>query len=190
MTLVSVGAEASHPFMHEVVGGASPCATTAHTQSEAGIRSKPRIPRPEPHESRPPKPESPDREFTQPLPSEPQPATQPPAPNAWPEHYAFESHALPAGYIGKPHGSLQRDPRNRGIFFDDRGQRYLQSNGSPYAARYDRANKTWRAVQLDDPAKPGVPVKQNADGNWSLHSEVGALGGDPVNPAAQIAARW
>ncbi|HEY3600167.1 MAG TPA: hypothetical protein VGL08_21965 [Paraburkholderia sp.] len=124
------------------------------------------------------------------MPSEPQPATQPPAPNAWPEHYAFESHALPAGYIGKPHGSLQRDPRNRGIFFDDRGQRYLQSNGSPYAARYDRANKTWRAVQLDDPAKPGVPVKQNADGNWSLHSEVGALGGDPVNPAAQIAARW
>ncbi|HEY3600168.1 MAG TPA: hypothetical protein VGL08_21970 [Paraburkholderia sp.] len=90
---------------------------------------------------------------------------------------------MPAGYIGRPHGNLQPDPRNPGIFFDDGGQRYLQSNGNPYAVKYDRTNDTWRAVQLDDPAKPGLPVKQDADGNWSSHSEVGGLGGDPVDPS-------
>ncbi len=92
---------------------------------------------------------------------------------------------LPARYIARSGGKFQPDPRSPGIFFDDKGQRYIESDGKRYAARYDSANQTWRVVQPDDPTRPGIPVKQNSDGSWSSHSEVGGAGGNPGAGPAQ-----
>jgi hypothetical protein len=84
---------------------------------------------------------------------------------------------LPDRYIAHPIGDLRSDTSNRGIFVDDRGQRYLQSGANWYGAARDKGSGTWRAVSHDEPGKPGIPVEQGSDGMWRVHAEAGLKGG-------------
>ncbi|CAB3746431.1 hypothetical protein [Paraburkholderia solisilvae] len=93
---------------------------------------------------------------------------------------------LPDAYIGTPKGDLRSDPRHAGVVLDESGQPYVPLGGHYYAIRNDPANGTWRAVQLQDPAKPGIPVRRDPAGAWQVHADVGAPGGRPVPTRAQI----
>ena len=84
---------------------------------------------------------------------------------------------LPDRYIAHPTGDMQSDPSNPGIFFDNRGQRYLQSGANWYGAAHDKDSGTWRAVSHDEPGKPGIPVEQRSNGTWRVHADAGLKGG-------------
>ncbi|QYD67312.1 hypothetical protein KZJ38_13115 [Paraburkholderia edwinii] len=104
---------------------------------------------------------------------------------------------LPDRYIAHPNGDLRSDTENPGILIDERGRRYMQSNGNLYGITRGKdqgeANGTWRLIVHDEPVKPGIPVKQNADGRWTLQSDVGLQGGhrsaaDKANLQASVQA--
>jgi hypothetical protein len=93
-----------------------------------------------------------------------------------------------AAYIGKPNGDLHRDARHAGIVVDALGQRYAPIGSYYYAVRYDPANQTLRAVQLQDPAKPGIPIARD-HGNWKQHGDIGLPAGSPNDPRVEAARR-
>lgn len=104
---------------------------------------------------------------------------------------------LPDRYIAHPNGDLRSDTENPGIFIDERGRRYMRSNGNLYGVTRSKdkgeANGTWRVIVHDEPVKPGIPVKQNADGRWTAQSDVGLQGGhrsaaDKANLQASVQA--
>ncbi len=95
--------------------------------------------------------------------------------------------ALPVSYAAPSPGTLQADPAHAGIFTDAKGQRYIKNGENAYAVRFDADNWTWRAYQPDNPIRPGIPVKQNADGSWRSHNEVGVPGGNPQHAATDQA---
>lgn len=104
---------------------------------------------------------------------------------------------LPDRYIAHPDGDLRSDTANPGIFIDERGRRYMQSNGNLYGVTRSKdegeANGTWRVIVHDEPVKPGIPVKQNADGRWTVQNDVGLQGGhrsaaDKANLQASVQA--
>lgn len=103
----------------------------------------------------------------------PRPVADPstPAPRGAP------SGTLPASYIAHPHGELTHSIDTRSMLVDAKGQRYISDGGNLYGIRYDAANKTWRVVQPEDTAKPGIPVNQDRNGRWQIHSEAGLRGG-------------
>jgi hypothetical protein len=88
---------------------------------------------------------------------------------------------LPDRYIAHPNGDLRSDTANPGIFIDERDRRYMQINGDWYGVTRGKnereANGTWRVIVHDEPAKPGVPVKHDAGGQWTLHGDVRLQGG-------------
>jgi hypothetical protein len=86
---------------------------------------------------------------------------------------------LADAYIGTPKGDLRSDSRYTGMVIDESGNRYVPIGKHYYAVRNDPANGTWRAVQLQDPAKPGIPIRQDREGNWSTHGDAGLRGGSP-----------
>lgn len=88
------------------------------------------------------------------------------------------SGLLPDAYIGTPQGNLRSDERHRQMVVDESGARYVPIGDHFYAVRHDPANRTWRAIQLHDPAKPGIPVELTAAG-WRRHARVGLRGGNP-----------
>jgi hypothetical protein len=89
---------------------------------------------------------------------------------------------LPRAYIGTPKGDLRSDPRYMGIVVDESGKRYAQIGAHYYAVRNDSANGTWRAIQLQEPAKPGIPIRRDRAGNWQPHDDTGLRGGSPNDP--------
>jgi hypothetical protein len=93
---------------------------------------------------------------------------------------------LPDAYIGTPQGDLQSDLHRDGVLIDASGQSYVPVGNHYYAVRNDSANGTWRVVQLQDPVKPGIPVRRDAAGTWRVHSDAGMPGGRPVPTHAQI----
>jgi hypothetical protein len=95
-------------------------------------------------------------------------------------------HALPDAYIGSPQGDLQSDSQHAGLFRDRSGQSYIAIGNHYYAVHNDAANETWRAIQLQDPAKPGIPIERGRTGNWRVHADVGLPGGRPIPTREQI----
>jgi hypothetical protein len=93
---------------------------------------------------------------------------------------------LPDAYIGTPQGDLRSDPRHAGMLTDESGQRYIAAGQHYYAIRNDEANRTWRAVQLQDQTKPGIPVEPDPTGKWRVRHDVGLAGGRPLRTHAQI----
>ncbi|CAB3771553.1 hypothetical protein [Paraburkholderia humisilvae] len=93
---------------------------------------------------------------------------------------------LPDAYIGVPKGDLQSDPRHAGVLIDETGQPYVPVGGHYYAVRSDTTNGTWRAVQLQEPVKPGIPIRRDAAGNWHPHGDAGGPGGKPLPTRAQL----
>ncbi len=81
---------------------------------------------------------------------------------------------LPLSYEQRPPGALQADPDHPGIHTDTKGQRYIQDAQHTYAVRFDAGNGTWRVYQPDNPTRPGIAVRQNTDGRWQIHHDVGA----------------
>ncbi|CAB3746423.1 hypothetical protein [Paraburkholderia solisilvae] len=94
-------------------------------------------------------------------------------------HQTGSTPPLPDAYIGQPQGDLRADPRHAGIVIDASGQPYVALDNRYYAVRNDPTNGTWRAVQLQDPAKPGIPIRQDRSGNWQPDAGVGLPGGSP-----------
>ncbi|HEY4349785.1 MAG TPA: hypothetical protein VGN31_01080 [Paraburkholderia sp.] len=93
---------------------------------------------------------------------------------------------LPDAYIGMPRGDLRSDPQNTRVLTDETGQRYIAAGKHYYAVRNDPANRTWRVVQLQDRAKPGIPVQPGSTGEWQVRHEIGVPGGRPLPTRAQI----
>jgi signal transduction histidine kinase len=93
---------------------------------------------------------------------------------------------LPDAYIGSPRGDLRSDAGQAGVWVDESGQRYASIGQHEYAVRYDAANGTWRAIQLQDRTKPGIPIRRDDAGNWQVHGEVGLPAGQPIPTRAQI----
>jgi hypothetical protein len=76
---------------------------------------------------------------------------------------------------------------------DANGQRYVKRDESYYPVRFDTSHDVWRVYQPDNPARPGLPVRQNADGEWQPQGGVGLLGGSDREPSArerQREKRW
>ncbi|WP_460900774.1 hypothetical protein [Paraburkholderia jirisanensis] len=94
---------------------------------------------------------------------------------------------LPDRYLGTPRGELRRHATEAGIWLDAHNQAYAQDGARHYAARFDTANDTWRAIQLAHPEKPGIPIRIGSDGMWRTHADVGAPGGQPGHDAADKA---
>jgi hypothetical protein len=94
--------------------------------------------------------------------------------------------ALPDAYIGAPQGDLRSDPRHAGVLIDESGQQYMAAGKHDYAIRADPAHETWRVVQLQDGAKPGIPIRLDAAGNWQVRRDIGLPGGRPLPTHAQI----
>ncbi|MFC0401623.1 hypothetical protein [Paraburkholderia rhizosphaerae] len=92
--------------------------------------------------------------------------------------------ALPDAYIGKPTGDLHSDPQHAGMLIDASGQPYVPIGADYYAIRNDAANGTSRVVQLQDPTKPGIPIRQTSAGNWAPHRDTGLPGGSPDGPGS------
>jgi hypothetical protein len=95
---------------------------------------------------------------------------------------APNSPGLPASY------ALERNPadygttKDPGVFMDQYdGQKFFIESGKAYPVRYDSDNQSWRIVQPAKPTNRGIPVRQNADGSWSTHGEVGGKGGGPAD---------
>jgi hypothetical protein len=84
----------------------------------------------------------------------------------WPQSYALEK--LPNEY---------GNSRAPGVMVDTKGKEFIVNGDHGYPVRYDTANRTWRIVQPDNPAKPGIPVTRRDDGTWSVNSDVGLKGG-------------
>jgi hypothetical protein len=81
---------------------------------------------------------------------------------------------------------LRPQPGHEGIAFDESGQQFLQSDGQPYAAKFDTGNQVWRVVSTSEPGKPGMPVARNADGTWRVSGDsVGGPGGMLPGDAAR-----
>ncbi len=93
---------------------------------------------------------------------------------------------LPLSYEQRPPGALQADPDHPGIHTDTKGQRYIQDAQHTYAVRFDAGNGTWRVYQPDNPTRPGIAVRQNADGRWQIHHDVGLPGGLPPETENRI----
>jgi hypothetical protein len=96
-------------------------------------------------------------------------------------HQTGSGPLLPDAYISQPQGELRSDPRHAGMVVDQSGQPYVALDNRYYAVRNDPANGTWRAVQLQDPAKPGIPIRQDRSGNWQLNADIGLPGGSPTD---------
>ncbi|CAB3746427.1 hypothetical protein [Paraburkholderia solisilvae] len=96
---------------------------------------------------------------------------------------------ISGAYIGTPSGDLRSDPRHAGLVIDASGQRYVSIGRHYYAVRNDPANETWRAVQLQDPAKPGIPLVRDRTGNWKPHNDTGLPGGSPNDPRIEAERR-
>ncbi|CAB3757013.1 hypothetical protein LMG29542_02978 [Paraburkholderia humisilvae] len=94
-----------------------------------------------------------------------------------PGAHAAESAELPSRYASRSKDALKEDSRHLGIYLDDIGQQYLRDKGKNFPARHDATHQTWRIVQPDNPAKPGIPVNRNDDGSWSMTRDVGLPGG-------------
>lgn len=94
---------------------------------------------------------------------------------------------LPDRYLGTPHGEQRRHATEAGIRLDANNQAYAQNGAHNYAARFDTANDTWRAIQLEHPEKPGIPIRIDSDGTWRTHADVGGPGGQPGHDAANKA---
>jgi hypothetical protein len=86
---------------------------------------------------------------------------------------------LPASYASEPTGKLRPDPVKPGVRIDENGRRYISDGVNTYAIRHDRDNRTEQVYQPDNPAKPGIPVRLNAHGDYERHGEVGLKGGSP-----------
>jgi hypothetical protein len=93
---------------------------------------------------------------------------------------------LPDAYIGTPRGDLQSDLQHAGVLTDEAGQRYIAAGKHYYGVRNDPANGTWRVMQLQDPAKPGIPVRLHPAGQWRVRHDIGLAGGRPLPTRAQI----
>ncbi|WP_244220833.1 hypothetical protein [Paraburkholderia aromaticivorans] len=100
-----------------------------------------------------------------------------PSPTGSDHQHTPDTPVLPSRYAAQPSGTLQSDPAQAGVLIDATGQRYIQDHGQSYPVRYDTANQTWRVVQRDKPAEPGVPVERQPDGSWKPHDAVGLRGG-------------
>jgi hypothetical protein len=92
-----------------------------------------------------------------------------------PAGHAAPGQTLPIRYTREPNGALLPDTDHAGIYMDETGQRYLKDDKFTYPCRYEGG--TWRIVQPDDPAKPGIPVRPDEHANWSINREVGLPGG-------------
>jgi hypothetical protein len=103
--------------------------------------------------------------------------TKDPSPTGSAHQHAPDTPVLPSRYAAQPSGTLQPDPAHAGVLIDSKGQRYIQDHGQSYPVRYDTANQTWRVVQPDKPAEPGVPIERRPDGSWKPHDAVGLRGG-------------
>jgi hypothetical protein len=101
-----------------------------------------------------------------------------------PQAAGTPSSLLPDAYIGTPKGDLRSDERHPQILVDESGAKYVPIGNRYHAVRRDPANNTWRAVQLHDPAKPGIPVELTAAG-WRPRAEVGLRGGSPNDPRVE-----
>jgi len=93
---------------------------------------------------------------------------------------------LPDAYISTPRGDLQSDLQHAGVLTDEAGQRYVAAGNHYYAVRNDPANGTWRVVQPQDPAKPGIPIGLDPGGQWRVRHDVGLAGGRALPTRAQI----
>lgn len=88
-----------------------------------------------------------------------------------------EQFGVPVQYARTPGGDLHTDPGAQGVLRDDKGQAYIDVSGKTYPVRYDKDNGTWRVNNPDDPAKFQYPVRQDEQGNWQVHDDVGLKGG-------------
>jgi hypothetical protein len=100
----------------------------------------------------------------------------------------LRSGSLPDAYIGAPKGDLRSDERHPRMVVDESGARYVSIGERYYAVRRDPADSTWRAIQLQDPAKPGIPVELTAAG-WRPHAKTGLRGGSPNDPRVEVERR-
>jgi hypothetical protein len=93
---------------------------------------------------------------------------------------------LPDAYIGAPQGDLRSDPQHAGVLTDKSGQRYIAAGKHYYAIRNDPENETWRVVQLQDGAKPGIGIRRDMAGEWQVRHDIGLPGGRPLPTHAQV----
>lgn len=91
---------------------------------------------------------------------------------------------VPSAYARPPSGKLQVDPRNVGVYLDEKGQSYIQANRNTYPVTFDKDNNTWRVARPDNPSGYRYPV-QIEQGNWQVHGDVGLPGGGGGDAAAK-----
>jgi hypothetical protein len=93
-----------------------------------------------------------------------------------------DSPGLPASYALEQIPADYGTTKDPGVFLDQNdGQKFFIEGGKAYPVRYDSDNRSWRIVQPAKPTNRGIPVRQNADGSWSAHGEVGGKGGGPAD---------
>lgn len=71
------------------------------------------------------------------------------------------------------------DPIMNGVHRDNEGRAFIKDSDQTHFVKYDADNRTWRTHSPTNPTKYGFPVRQQEDGAWHLHSEVGLKGGSP-----------
>lgn len=89
---------------------------------------------------------------------------------------------VPDSYAGNPHGRLHADPLMNGVYRNYKGDAYIKQGDLAFPIRYDRGNGTWRAHSQESPTKYAYPVKQDDNGAWHTHGDVGMAGGWPGDP--------
>lgn len=82
-----------------------------------------------------------------------------------------------SGYRPSVDGRAGEVPHANGVAWDNQGQRFIKQGAQTYPVKYDKDNGTWRVVNPENPAKYQYPVKQDENGAWHTHSDVGLQGG-------------
>lgn len=94
---------------------------------------------------------------------------------------------VPKHYVREADGPLRADAGNQGapgVYRDDKGAAYIRQGAQTYPVTYDKDNGTWRVHHPDNPTKYRYPVRQDENGAWHAHDEVGVPGGWRGGPAA------
>ncbi len=85
---------------------------------------------------------------------------------------------FPAAYaVERPAGELSPITQQPNLYRDASGSQYLHHDSGWYPVRDDVDSGTLRVWQPDRAYKPQYPIRRDADGNFTLHSNVGLKGG-------------